>query len=235
MPTRPFPDPVDPTLVVATSGDAARLGLGLPGGAWQESEALAPNARGRDLVPAAQALLAAAGLAPRELGTVLVDVGPGSFTGVRLGVTLAKTLCFATNARLLALTSLEALAAAAPPEAPVLALVEAGRGTWYGARFDPVGATGHRPQATPPDRRLADAWCDDAKEAIWIGERLERFPAAADPERWGARAVRSHVLGPRDVLLACVDLATAPGRAAHGLEPCYLQPSAPERARRGEP
>ena len=32
MPTRPFPDPADPTLVVATSGDAARLGLALPGG-----------------------------------------------------------------------------------------------------------------------------------------------------------------------------------------------------------
>ena len=46
MPARPFPDPVDPTLVVATSGDAARLGLALPGGAWQESEPLAPNARG---------------------------------------------------------------------------------------------------------------------------------------------------------------------------------------------
>lgn len=235
MPARPFPDPTDPTLVVATSGDAARLGLVLPGGAWHESEALAANARGRDLVPAAQALLAAAGLGPRELGTVLVDVGPGSFTGVRLGVTLAKTLSFATSARLLALTSLDALAAAAPPDAPVLALVEAGRGTWYGARYGPVDATGHRPQVTPPGRRVADGWRDEAREAIWIGERLERFAPASDPERWGARAVRSHVLGPRDVLLACVDLATAPGRAAHGLEPCYLQPSAPERARRGEP
>ncbi|MGE0192560.1 MAG: tRNA (adenosine(37)-N6)-threonylcarbamoyltransferase complex dimerization subunit type 1 TsaB [Planctomycetota bacterium] len=235
MPARPFPDPIDPTLVVATSGDAARLGLALPGGAWSESEALASGARGRDVVPAAQALLAAQALAPRALGTVLVDVGPGSFTGVRLGVTLAKTLAFATGARLLAVTSLEALAAAAPSDAPVLALVEAGRGTWYGARFEPVDADGRRAVAVAADRRPSDAWQRDAVDALWIGERLERFPAASDPEAWGARAVRSHVLGPRDVLLACVDLATAPGRAAHGLEPCYLQPSAPERARRGEP
>ncbi len=231
----PFPTPRDPTLIIATSGEEARLALLLPGGAIAHSPALAQDARGRDLVPAARDLVASVGLRPTDLGTVVVDIGPGSFTGIRLGVTLAKTLAFAAGARLLSVTSLEALAAAATRDSAVVALVEAGRGTWYGARFGAVGATGFRPTLVEPARRPAAAWREDASDSVWIGERLERFPAAADPRTWGAHAAVSHVLEPRDLLAARPDLAVAPGLSPHGLRPRYLQASAPERAARGEP
>ncbi len=55
-------------------------------------------------------LLASHGVAPREIGLIAVSIGPGSFTGLRVGVTLAKTWAWATGAKLVAVPTLEAIA-----------------------------------------------------------------------------------------------------------------------------
>jgi tRNA threonylcarbamoyladenosine biosynthesis protein TsaB len=65
-------------------------------------------------------LLASHGVAPRDIGLLAVSIGPGSFTGLRVGVTLAKTWAWATGAKLVAVPTLEAvgrgvLATALPP------------------------------------------------------------------------------------------------------------------------
>jgi len=49
---------------------------------------------------------------PREVSAVGVSIGPGSFTGLRVGCTVAKSLCYVTNAKLLAVDSLQASAVA---------------------------------------------------------------------------------------------------------------------------
>lgn len=228
--------PPHPVLVVATSGEEGRLGLFLPGGRLREGPRLDRRSRGRDLFPGAASLLAAADLAPGDLGTVVVDRGPGSFTGVRLGVTLAKTLALATGLRVLAVTSLEALAAAVPEPVPVLALREAGRGTWYGARFAAPDAAGRRAEEVAAARRDAAAWAASAHDAILVGEAVQRFASAADLGGRVPRGVRAHLLGPADLLAALGPaLHDAEGVPPHALAPAYLQDSAPERARRGEP
>jgi tRNA threonylcarbamoyladenosine biosynthesis protein TsaB len=62
------------------------------------------------LIPSIQQLLESAGLHPRELDAFAVGVGPGSYTGVRIGVTVAKTLAWTHGMALLGVSSLEALA-----------------------------------------------------------------------------------------------------------------------------
>jgi tRNA threonylcarbamoyladenosine biosynthesis protein TsaB len=119
------------TLAIATSGPHGGLALE-PGGRAAHHVALAAGSgRGRDVLPALASLLAEAGASVRDVERIVIDVGPGSFTGVRVGVTLAKTLAWALDLRVWAVNSLDLLAAEATQEAPVLAVRDAGRDTVY--------------------------------------------------------------------------------------------------------
>ena len=60
-----------------------------------------PEARhGRDLVPGVRDLLRRAGLAARAIDVVAVGLGPGSYTGLMVGLTAAKVLAYASGAPL---------------------------------------------------------------------------------------------------------------------------------------
>ncbi|KAF1678676.1 tRNA (adenosine(37)-N6)-threonylcarbamoyltransferase complex dimerization subunit type 1 TsaB [Bacillus mexicanus] len=62
-------------------------------------------------MPAVHSLLNDCEMTPRDLSKIVVAKGPGSYTGVRIGVTLAKTLAWSLNIPITAVSSLEALAA----------------------------------------------------------------------------------------------------------------------------
>ncbi len=97
------------------------------------------------LVPAIQELLSETGWEPPSLDCVAIATGPGSFTGLRVGVTTAKTLAYATGAKLVAINTLDAIAepswlekppSPSPPEpATVWALVDAQRNEVFAARY----------------------------------------------------------------------------------------------------
>lgn len=70
------------------------------------------------LAPAIAELLADARAQPRSVDTVAVASGPGSFTGVRIGVTTAKLLAYALGCRLVAVDTLAAMAGAAFRQRP---------------------------------------------------------------------------------------------------------------------
>jgi tRNA threonylcarbamoyladenosine biosynthesis protein TsaB len=72
----------------------------------------------------AEELLEQAGADPRELSQLVVGTGPGSFTGVRMGLAAARGLAFALDLRLAGVSTLHALAAGASGALPV---VDAGR------------------------------------------------------------------------------------------------------------
>jgi tRNA threonylcarbamoyladenosine biosynthesis protein TsaB len=76
------------------------------------------------------------GWTPGQLQQLYVSAGPGSFTGLRIGITLAKTLALATGAKLVAVPSVRVLVENAPEEAPeVVIVLDARRQRIYTARF----------------------------------------------------------------------------------------------------
>jgi tRNA threonylcarbamoyladenosine biosynthesis protein TsaB len=88
------------------------------------------------LAPALRTLLDAAGWEPASLGLVAVTVGPGSFTGLRIGVTTAKAVAYATGAELIGVNTLAALAAQPPKsESPLWTIMDAQRGELFVSKF----------------------------------------------------------------------------------------------------
>ncbi|MFQ5927854.1 MAG: tRNA (adenosine(37)-N6)-threonylcarbamoyltransferase complex dimerization subunit type 1 TsaB, partial [Terriglobia bacterium] len=95
------------------------------------------------LVPAIRDLCRSVGWSPNQLDLVCVDIGPGSYTGLRVGLACAKTLAFAAGAALATAESLEVTAHnAEASESLVEVAFDAARGQVFAGRF----------------RRTRDAW-----------------------------------------------------------------------------
>src|SRR3954468_178809 len=89
-----------------------------------------------ELAPAVRALLMGAHLTPNELSALAVSIGPGSYTGLRIGVALAKGIAGARRIPLVGVSTLDILAAEQPQTPGALILVlQAGRSRVVTARY----------------------------------------------------------------------------------------------------
>jgi len=89
------------------------------------------------IVPAIDQLCRRLNWDSADLRQIYVSAGPGSFTGLRIGITLAKTLAFVTAARLVAVPTVRVLAENAPAEARhVIIVIDAKREQIFTASFD---------------------------------------------------------------------------------------------------
>ncbi len=184
-----------------------------------------PAARGQGerLLPAIAATLAAAGLGFAGLDRIAVTVGPGHFTGLRVGLAAARGLRFATGLPVIGITTLEALAHGVVAEErtgrPVLAAVDSKRAEPYFQLFDAALAPLGPAVATTPADFAASL-------------HLRALALAGDPAVRDALAARGI-----DVALAAVRhpdaavvAALAAGRdAGEALTPFYLHPAAVTR------
>ena len=131
------------------------------------------------LLALARQALDAVGADFADVRRIGVGVGPGTFTGLRIGVATARALAQATGAEVAAVSTLEALAAAAATDRAVLAVLDARRGEAYAAAFH----DGERllgPIAVAPDGLAALA---DPRRAPWlaVGDGALRFRDRLEP------------------------------------------------------
>jgi|HubBroStandDraft_1064217.scaffolds.fasta_scaffold78116_2 tRNA threonylcarbamoyladenosine biosynthesis protein TsaB len=151
------------------------------------------------LIPAVGELLQRAGLALRDVGAIVVANGPGSFTGVRVGVSAAKGLAEAAALPIVAVSRLEVLSAKAGVSSSAL---DAHRSEVFlrlgGAARDPVELLAGLPELRETiNIPIEVAVCDEAAfaliESAWPTVRVVRVPAptAADALRFAASRVQA--------------------------------------------
>jgi tRNA threonylcarbamoyladenosine biosynthesis protein TsaB len=165
-----------------------------------------PPAHSRELMPASAAAIERAEIDWDDLDAVAVGVGPGTFTGLRIGVATARAIAHGRGIPLHPVSSLAALAAGIG-ESPALPLIDAKRGELFGALYD-------------GDEELTAAFVARPDEiAVRAGERAAAALAAGD----GAIRFRS--------VLEAAGIRIAPGDSeAHvvrALNVCRLTRSAP--------
>lgn len=88
------------------------------------------------LMPAIDFLMTNVGLAPSDLDSIAVAKGPGSYTGLRIAVTTAKTLASTLGIELIGVSSLAAIAANACVKGKVIALIDARRQNVYAGIYE---------------------------------------------------------------------------------------------------
>ncbi len=181
------------------------------------------------LAPTVKKLLDRAGLAPRNLSLIAVGIGPGSYTGVRVGVAFAKTLALTAGVELVGVSSLDAIARNAPLGCgPVVSARDARRETLYIATYVSTG-TGVRPDrplALLPLLGIADLL---PAGALVLGDAIPDFGdhlsgdgrTFGDPELWHAGALTVARLGRES------SDRLKPG-SVHELAPIYLRRSEAE-------
>lgn len=174
------------------------------------------------LLPMVARVMAEAGLGFDALDAVAATVGPGSFTGVRIGLAAARGIALAGGLATVPVTTLEAVAAAVGPgEGPLLVVLDAKRRDLYGQWFGADGAA-----LAPPRAAAAEAlWAERPSGAAMV--RLAGDAVAAVPVDPGVRpAVRIVVagdLGPDARAVAAVAMGRLSGGAGGPLAPLYLR------------
>jgi tRNA threonylcarbamoyladenosine biosynthesis protein TsaB len=189
------------------------------------------NAHGESLLPMVSALFDSAGWSASDVDRWAVGLGPGSFTGCRIGLATVKGIALATGASIVGVTSLDALAFGLEGDGLVVSVVAGGKGELY------LQATrGGRVVLAPSHLRIGEvaarvAALDAAGRVVVAGEAA----VEVDWSSLGARVALS-VASPHDVPRAALvgrialerdgspGLATDTPEHADALEPVYVRP-----------
>jgi len=216
-------------LILETSGRSAHVAVALGDSLLARSRLDEARRHARDLAPAVLQLLHGQGWRARDLHGVIVSLGPGSYTGLRVGIISAKALCYALGCPLVGVETFAAIATQAPAEATRLdVLADAQRDKVYIQPFARSADAEWRSTA-PLSIRTVDDWLASRDAEAWasgpgIDAHTQQLPADVNlvppelrlpqPESLLRLGLGRYLAGERD------DVWT--------LEPIYLRPSSAE-------
>lgn len=177
-------------------------------------DAVAANKHGELLAPAVRDVLAAAGVGAADLAAVAAGLGPGPFTGLRVGIVTVATIADACGIPSYGACSLDAVAR--HHRGPVVVCSDARRRQVYWASYSPDGWRVTGPDIAPP-AELADRVRDEAPRFAGAGALLHR-------DAFGGFALDEDDPYPRAVDVAhLVAERVASGAPTERLEPMYLR------------
>jgi tRNA threonylcarbamoyladenosine biosynthesis protein TsaB len=144
------------------------------------------------LLPTVKQLLSDCRWQPSDIDLVCVTTGPGSFTGLRIGVTSSKSLAFAVGAKLVSVHTLSALAASVPNRTGRLwAIMDAQRAELFAASFDGEISNNPTTQIVSIDDWLGQLRAGDTVIGPPLAQLAGKLPAsvkAVDQKLWQPQA-----------------------------------------------
>ena len=197
--------------------------------------------RGADLLVAIDEVCRAAGIAPTALSAIAIGAGPGSFTGLRIGMATAKGIAFAAGRPLWAVSSLAALAddaraeligqrPGAPGDGVICAALDARRGEVFAGcyrRRAALALGGER--VLPPTELapwLAELTASAGDTAVWLaGDAIDAHPQLAP---LAAAHTWLSARTPSGIAVARLALAGDRVDITQGGAPTYLRPAEAE-------
>ncbi len=199
-------------LALETSGTAGSVAVLCDGNLLAQSSLAPGSGSAQSLAPAIASILQTVGWRPAEVRLVAVTQGPGSFTGLRIGVTTAKAFAYAVGAEVLGIDTLAVIAHQAPSEVQRVAVaIDAQRGDVVAAVYVRDASGWCVPQS--PARLLAiDQWLATLAPEVPISGpvvrklagRLPSGVTALDESLWqpqastvGRLAAREYAVGRR--------------------------------------
>jgi len=141
-------------VAIDTAFEACSVAVAAGDGAPVLRTEIVDRAHAERLMPMIKDAMGAAGLAFADLDRIAVTVGPGSFTGLRIGIAAARGLALVTGAEAVGIGTLAVHAEEARGElgaGPILAVLAAGRGEVYGQSFAADGRAEGRAEVGPPE------------------------------------------------------------------------------------
>ena len=171
-------------LALETSGTACSVAAHIDG-IWFENTQNVERLHNQVLLLQLQTLLNEAGVGPRAIDVVAFAAGPGSFTGIRLAAAATQALALASGARVVPVSSSEALATAAyhhamlDAEQPLLVVTRSRRDAYYVSGWDQLAAS--RPRCVLSDELFQG-------EQILLPEACQGWAGAGDLPPWWSAA-----------------------------------------------
>lgn len=171
------------------------------------------------VLPAVEELLARTGVSPEDIGGIGVSVGPGSYTGLRIGSATAMGIARGWNRPAKGVPTLRALALAAPEDRPVLACARARDGEVFASAY--MGKQPFCPELFPPGVYTAKAVARrvaDLEDMVGVGSgRSELKP---DTVRW----LHPSMDMPRPSAVAVIGAELTRRKGPdHHIQPLYLR------------
>ena len=185
------------------------------------------------LLPSVEGVLKKAGLAMPDIDEVCLTVGPGSFTGVKIGVATAKGLCFAGNIPVVGVSTMEALAYNAEVnDGLVCPVLDARRNMFYNALF--LFRNGGMTRLCPDRQVSFDDLVSEIKDrpvtvigdgaALFAGKCAENGVTVNVPDE-------KRVYIQAESIVRAVSAGCGTKTTPDALVPLYLRPSQAERER----
>lgn len=175
-------------LAVTTATGVVGVAVGPIGGEAFAAVQLETDRRhAEELVPLIRKVSADAGTTLSDLDVLVVDVGPGRFTGLRVGVATVRALAFALGMPVVGVTSLEVLAAGVASgvqPSVITAVIDARRGEVFQQVFD-VKA-GPRPEVTPRGKPVVGRAADVVIGAggVVVGDGADQYGQVYRDHGW---------------------------------------------------